>query len=204
MIITVVLYATSGHVDFLSGNRRPFDQESCVYGLAIRTEEVVTAEKAGYIEYYASEGMQVRKEGSVYSLSNEEQKQVTASLTEEQMENVRSSASQFSYAYNSNHFYDTYSYKYQVRGTILQAVQESQSTSAETGSSVQDDTSDEEEGNTGEDRETANKTSGESEEQTAEDKEEQEEPEEKVISVGNQDVYTAPEAGIVHVFYRRL
>mgnify|MGYP001859828301 CR=1 FL=1 len=197
MIITVVLYATSGHVTSYQVTVGPLTKNPVCTALAIRTEEVVTAEKAGYIEYYASEGMQVRKEGSVYSLSNEEQKQVTASLTEEQMENVRSSASQFSYAYNSNHFYDTYSYKYQVRGTILQAVQESQSTSAETGSSVQDDTSDEEEGNTGEDRENSQQTSGESEEQTAEDNEEQEEPEEKVISVGNQDVYTAPEAGIV-------
>ena len=197
MIITVVLYATSGHVTSYQVTVGLLTKNPVCTALAIRTEEVVTAEKAGYIEYYASEGMQVRKEGSVYSLSNEEQKQVTASLTEEQMENVRSSASQFSYAYNSNHFYDTYSYKYQVRGTILQAVQESQSTSAETGSSVQDDTSDEEEGNTGEDRENSQQTSGESEEQTAEDNEEQEEPEEKVISVGNQDVYTAPEAGIV-------
>ena len=55
--------------------------------------------------------MQVRKDGSVYSLSNEKQKTDTVSLTEEQTEAVRSSASQFSYAYNSNHFYETYSYK---------------------------------------------------------------------------------------------
>lgn len=184
MIITVVLYATSDHVTSYQVTIGPLTKNPVCTALALRTEEVVTAEDSGYIEYYATEGMQVRKSGSVYSLSDEQQKTMAVELTEEQMEEVRSSAAQFSYAYNSNNFYDTYSYKYQVRGTILQAAQEE----ASAGSSPQ----------TGED-------SAVSEEESETSQEEQEETEDtvsgnavgEVITVGNQDVYTAPEAGIV-------
>ena len=184
MIITVVLYATSDHVTSYQVTIGPLTKNPVCTALALRTEEVVTAEDSGYIEYYATEGMQVRKSGSVYSLSDEQQKTMAVELTEEQMEEVRSSAAQFSYAYNSNNFYDTYSYKYQVRGTILQAAQGE----ASAGSSPQ----------TGED-------SAVSEEESETSQEEQEETEDtvsgnavgEVITVGNQDVYTAPEAGIV-------
>ena len=193
MIITVVLYATSGHVTSYQVTVGPLTKNPVCTALAIRTEEVVTAEKSGYIEYYATEGMEVRQNGSVYSLSNEAQETATATLTEEQMEDVRSSASQFSYAYNSNHFYDTYSYKYQVRGTILQAVQDDRSASTETDQSVQDGSAEREEG-------TSNgETEGTDETQTVGDEENgnSESSEGNVITIGNQDVYTAPEAGIV-------
>lgn len=198
MIITVILYATSGHVTSYQVTVGPLTKNPVCTALAIRTEQVVTAEKAGYIEYYAAEGMQVRKNGSVYSLSREEQETTAAVLTEEQMENVRSSASQFSYAYNSNHFYDTYSYKYQIRGTILQAAE-----NAVTGDMGQISPESGEDAETGEvapEDGSAEVVQGTAEtgdlEGGAEDKESGE-SEEKVISLGDQDVYTAPEAGIV-------
>ena len=198
MIITVVLYATSGHVTSYQVTVGPLTKNPVCTALALRTEEVVTAEKAGYIEYYATEGMQVRKDGSVYSLSNEKQKTDTVSLTEEQTEAVRSSASQFSYAYNSNHFYETYSYKYQIRGTILQAAEDSQVASAVTGQGVQDSTGDEEEETSGTIAGNSEETSGEAEEeQNEEDNDQEENTQGNVITIGDQDVYTAPEAGIV-------
>ena len=86
----------------------------------------------------------------------------------------------FSYAYNSNNFYDTYSYKYQIRGTILQAAKETEDSVEAAGGSS--DTADREETSAGTD-DDSDAVAG----NTAD----------KVISVGNQDVYTAPEAGIV-------
>lgn len=203
MIITVVLYATSGHVTSYQVTVGPLTKNPVCTALALRTEEVVTAEKSGYIEYYATEGMQVRQNGSVYSLSNEEQETEAAALTEEQMEDVRSSASQFSYAYNSNRFYDTYSYKYQIRGTILQAAEDALSGSTGTGQTAQDSLTSEETGETsGEDTEADNGNAVEGTAETGEtgtvnDSGNSQDSNGNVISVGNQDVYTAPEAGIV-------
>lgn len=176
MIITVVLYATSSHVTTYQVTTGPLTKNPVCTALALRSEEVITAENSGYIEYYATEGMQVRKDGSVYSISNEEQENTAVALSDEQMEEVRSSAEQFSYAYNSNNFYDTYSYKYQVRGTILQAAK------AETSQATQ----------TSEDSQTASSEEGENTDSVAGSA-----VTGNSISIGNQDVYTAPEAGIV-------
>lgn len=176
MIITVVLYATSSHVTTYQVTTGPLTKNPVCTALALRSEEVITAENSGYIEYYATEGMQVRKDGSVYSISNEQQENTSVALSDEQMEEVRSSAEQFSYAYNSNNFYDTYSYKYQVRGTILQAAK------AETSQATQ----------TSEDSQTASSEEGENTDSVAGSA-----VTGNSISIGNQDVYTAPEAGIV-------
>ena len=176
MIITVVLYATSSHVTTYQVTTGPLTKNPVCTALALRSEEVITAENSGYIEYYATEGMQVRKDGSVYSISNEQQENTAVALSDEQMEEVRSSAEQFSYAYNSNNFYDTYSYKYQVRGTILQAAK------AETSQATQ----------TSEDSQTVSSEEGENTDSVAGSA-----VTGNSISIGNQDVYTAPEAGIV-------
>ena len=176
MIITVVLYATSSHVTTYQVTTGPLTKNPVCTALALRSEEVITAENSGYIEYYATEGMQVRKDGSVYSISNEQQENTAVALSDEQMEEVRSSAEQFSYAYNSNNFYDTYSYKYQVRGTILQAAKAETSQATQTSEDSQTASS-EEGGNT--DSVAGSAVTGNS------------------ISIGNQDVYTAPGAGIV-------
>lgn len=176
MIITVVLYATSSHVTTYQVTTGPLTKNPVCTALALRSEEVITAENSGYIEYYATEGMQVRKDGSVYSISNEQHENTAVALSDEQMEEVRSSAEQFSYAYNSNNFYDTYSYKYQVRGTILQAAK------AETSQATQ----------TSEDSQTASSEEGENTDSVAGSA-----VTGNSISIGNQDVYTAPEAGIV-------
>lgn len=176
MIITVVLYATSSHVTTYQVTTGPLTKNPVCTALALRSEEVITAENSGYIEYYATEGMQVRKDGSVYSISNEQQENTAVALSDEQMEEVRSSAEQFSYAYNSNNFYDTYSYKYQVRGTILQAAK------AETSQATQ----------TSEDSQTASSEEGENTDSVAGSA-----VTGNSISIGNRDVYTAPEAGIV-------
>lgn len=176
MIITVVLYATSSHVTTYQVTTGPLTKNPVCTALALRSEEVITAENSGYIEYYATEGMQVRKDGSVYSISNEQQENTAVALSDEQMEEVRSSAEQFSYAYNSNNFYDTYSYKYQVRGTILQAAK------AEASQATQ----------TSEDSQTASSEEGENTDSVAGSA-----VTGNSISIGNQDVYTAPEAGIV-------
>lgn len=190
MIITVVLYSTSSHVTTYQVTTGPLTKNPVCTALALRNEEVITAENSGYIEYYATEGMQVRKDGSVYSISNEQQENTAVALSDEQMEEVRSSAEQFSYAYNSNNFYDTYSFKYQVRGTILQAAKAEISQSTQTSSAESQTAGSEEESeadSTGESFEEGENTDSVAGSAVTGSR----------ISVGNQDVYTAPEAGIV-------
>ena len=66
MIITVILYATSPHVTSYQVTSGPLTKNPVCTALALREEQVVQAGGTGYTEYYAREGMEVRKNGSVW------------------------------------------------------------------------------------------------------------------------------------------
>lgn len=186
MIITVVLYATASHVTSYQVTAGPLTKNPVCTGLALRSEQVVSAGASGYVEYYAREGMEVRKDGSVYALRTEKQKTKTVELTEEQLAEIRSGAAKFSYGFNSDNFYDTYSYKYEIQGTILQAAvkeeeQEEttyqQETEGDTGDAIQEDTGSDRDQGTGD--VLTGQAVG------------------KAVTVGDQDIYTAPEDGLI-------
>ena len=121
MVITVILYATSSHVTSYQVTSGPLTKNPVCTALALREEQVVQAGGTGYTRYYAREGMQVRKNGSVYGLSAAKQEAPDIQLTEEQLEKLRSSMAKFAYSFDGSDFYDTYSFKYELEGSILQA-----------------------------------------------------------------------------------
>lgn len=170
MIITVVLYSTSSHVTSYQVTVGPLTKNPVCKALALREEQIVPAGASGYVEYYAREGMQVRKEGSVYGLTNSKKEAETVALSEEQLEKMRSNMANFSYGFSNSDFYDVYSFKYELQGSILQAAgiieQDSDEKIPET------DTQEEEGVLTGE---VVGNT----------------------VSLGNQMVYKSPEAGVV-------
>ena len=57
MLITVLLYITSTHVTAYHVTAGPLSRNPVSTALAVRDEEIVTAESPGYVRYYAREGM---------------------------------------------------------------------------------------------------------------------------------------------------
>ncbi len=167
MIITVILYATSGHVTSYQVTVGPLTKNPVCNALAIRQEQIVPAGGSGYIDYYAREGMQVRKNGSVYALDNQKTETSDIDLSAEQLEKMRASMAKFSYGFQGSDFYDTYSFKYELQGNILHAsgVMESSDNS----------------------QETENEDSGVLKGQAIGDS----------VSLGNQKIFTSPESGVV-------
>lgn len=184
MIITVVLYATASHVTSYQVTAGPLTKNPVCTGLALRSEQIVSAGASGYVEYYAREGMEVRKEGSVYALRDEKQKTKSVELTEEQLAEIRSGAAKFSYGFNSDNFYDTYSYKYEIQGTILQAAVKDETQEDIT---YQEDSLESSEENTQEASDSSQNTNGVLTGQAVGN----------AVTVGKQDVYTAPEDGLI-------
>ena len=168
MIITVVLYATSSHVTSYQVTVGPLTKNPVCTGLALRKEQIVPAGASGYVEYYAREGMQVRKDGSVYALTNNKKEPKSVELSEEQLEKMRSNMANFSYGFSGSDFYDAYSFKYELQGSILQAA----------GIMEQKTETEKKEEHT-----DSNALIGEEVGNT--------------VSLGKQTVYTAPEAGVV-------
>lgn len=169
MIITVILYATSPHVTSYQVTSGPLTKNPVCTALALREEQVVQAGGTGYTEYYAREGMEVRKNGSVYGVSSARQEVQNVSLTEEQLEKLRSSMAKFSYAFDGSDFYDTYSFKYELEGSILQAAGVTEQIDKEAADTDEDSDS---QVITGQAVGTA-------------------------VSLGSQTVYTSPEAGVI-------
>lgn len=170
MIVTVILYSTSSHVTSYQVTVGPLTKNPVCTALAIREEQIVPAGASGYVEYYAREGMQVRKNGSVYAITNTRKEVKSVELSEEQLEKMRSNMANFSYGFSGSDFYDAYSFKYELQGSILQAAGIMEQGSADS------------KGETDTDEETGALVGEEVG---------------SVVALGRQSVYTAPEAGIV-------
>lgn len=170
MIITVILYSTSSHVTSYQVTVGPLTKNPVCTALAIREEQIVPAGASGYVEYYAREGMQVRKNGSVYAITNTRKEVKSVELSEEQLEKMRSNMANFSYGFSGSDFYDAYSFKYELQGIILQAAGIMEQGSAD--SKGEADTDEETGALVGEEVGS-------------------------MVALGRQSVYTAPEAGIV-------
>lgn len=170
MIVTVILYSTSSHVTSYQVTVGPLTKNPVCTALAIREEQIVPAGASGYVEYYAREGMQVRKNGSVYAITNTRKEAKSVELSEEQLEKMRSNMANFSYGFSGSDFYDAYSFKYELQGSILQAAGIMEQGSADS------------KGETDTDEETGALVGEEVG---------------SMVALGRQSVYTAPEAGIV-------
>lgn len=120
MLITVLLYITSTHVTSYQVTAGPLSRNPVCTALAVRDEEVVTADSPGYIRYYAREGMKVRKGGNVYALSDTKNIKADITLSKDQLEQVRTRIADFSNNFSGTDFYDAYSFKYEMQGLIFQ------------------------------------------------------------------------------------
>lgn len=177
MLITVFMYATSDHIASYQVTQGPLTKNPVCTGLALRSEELVQTQQEGYVDYYAREGMQVRKNGLVYAIDSQKSAENNSAvqLSKEELEEVRSDMAKFANSYDENNFLDTYSFKYELQGNILQGFGASNYINAQ---------------------EAADSSVQTSESASQEDVLKGY-PAGLSMPLGDQDVYTAPTAGLV-------
>ena len=129
MSFSAILYFTTTHIESYQVTSGPLSRNETYTGLAIREETVCTAPSSGYITYYAREGSKINASGAVYGLSSTKKSTSTASLTTEELL-IRSDMMSFSKGFNSSKFNNTYSFKYELKGNILQYAESENSSSA--------------------------------------------------------------------------
>lgn len=96
-------------------------------GIALRTETVVTAQTAGYINYYAREGERVGVGDIVYTVDetgklNQYMESLTMgenSLDGQQLSEFRNEIVSFMHGFRETDFSPVYSFKYSLKGTVL-------------------------------------------------------------------------------------
>ena len=94
------------------------------------TENVVQADAGGYVTYYAREGTKINANGAVYSLNSSRSADNVTSLSREELADIRSNMQSFSKGFDPSKFNSTYSFKYQLNGSILQYASDSSGASS--------------------------------------------------------------------------
>lgn len=139
MLFSAILYLTSSHIDSYQVTSGPLSRNETYTGLAIREETVNKAESSGYVTYYAREGNKINANGAVYGLSATKVPEVQTELSQEDLAKIRADMLSFSKGFNPSKFNNTYSFKYQLEGNILQyAGVTAESSTAQTGEGAED------------------------------------------------------------------
>lgn len=120
MVFGAVLYMMSSHIESYQVTSGPLSRNETYTGLALREENIVKADSSGYVNYYAREGNKINANGAVYALSNSKTPEVEAKLDQEDLDQIRNDMMSFSKGFSSSKFNNTYSFKYQLKGSILQ------------------------------------------------------------------------------------
>lgn len=127
IIICVFGYFTQKHIVPYEVKAGALSTNNIYRGIALREEEIITADQAGYINYYAREGERVGVGNLVYTLDASgrlaeylgEANSGENSLTKQDLSELKSEISDFANNFHKENFSQVYDFKYDVRGTIL-------------------------------------------------------------------------------------
>lgn len=120
MLFTMILYLTSANIESYLVISGPLSRNETYTGLAVRDEVVHTAENGGYISYYAREGTKINANGVVYGIGSSRSSSGPTELSSEDLAGIRNQMLSFSKGFNSSKFNNTYSFKYNLKGSILE------------------------------------------------------------------------------------
>lgn len=120
MVISAFLYSTSGHIESYEVISAPLSRNETYTGLAIREETICKSDLNGYIIYYAREGNKINANGAVYGICKTKTPDSQADLSALDMASIRQEMMSFSKSFNPTKFNSTYSFKYILKGNILQ------------------------------------------------------------------------------------
>ena len=120
MVFSAILYLTSTKIESYQVIAGPLSRNETYTGLALREETVQKTDSAGYVTYYAREGNKINAGGNVYGISGTQTAKSNVALSTEELASIRSQMLSFSKGFNPCNFNNTYSFKYELEGSILQ------------------------------------------------------------------------------------
>lgn len=127
VVICVVSYFRTTHIKGYEVQEGSLSTSNIYHGIAIRDETVITAQSAGYLNYYAREGERVAKGDLVYTVDQAgrlKEYLENASLGENTLSNkelaeFRNEIVNFMHGFRSDNFESVYNFKYSIKGTVL-------------------------------------------------------------------------------------
>lgn len=125
IMISIFSYFTQKHIEAFQVKMGSLSSNNIYTGLALRDEEIITAERAGYINYYAREGERVGVGNMVYTLDESGKlseylnSETKSTLSELDMSELKTEIVGFINTFDPASFNSVYDFKYDVQGTVL-------------------------------------------------------------------------------------
>lgn len=127
IIICIILYFQTTHVVRYEVQEGSLATDNVFRGMAIRSEEVVPTQSAGYVNYYAREGSRVAKNDLVYIVDetgnlSEELASVSQdenTLSDKELSEFRSEMVGFVHGFDEKTYDSVYDFKYSLKNTVL-------------------------------------------------------------------------------------
>lgn len=127
IVICIFGYFTSKHVVPYEVKEGSLSTDNIYQGIALRNEEIVAADQAGYINYYAREGERVSVGSLVYTLDESgklseyiaSENSGETTLSSKDLAELKSEILGFVTEFDPEEFSSVYDFKYDVKGTVL-------------------------------------------------------------------------------------
>lgn len=127
VIICIFMYFRTNHIVRYEVKEGSLATDNIYRGVVLRTENIVTLNTAGYVNYYAREGERVANGDLVYAVDetgrlNEYLEELSLgenTLTDKELSEFRSEIVNFMHGYDSHTYSNVYDFKYSLKSTVL-------------------------------------------------------------------------------------
>lgn len=127
VVVCVFMYFRTDHIVGYSVVEGSLSSNSIFRGIALRTEDVVTGNDAGYVNYFAREGERVASGDLVYTIDEtgrladymQTSESGENSLSDSDLTELKTEITAFTNRFDRTEFSDVYNFKYSVEGTVL-------------------------------------------------------------------------------------
>ena len=126
VVICVFIYFNKKHIVGYEVIEGSLSSNNIYEAVALRTEEVINADKSGYVNYFATEGQRVAVGNLVYTVDEsgdlleflKSQGSEKATLSDEDLSELRTQIVSFSSSFQPTDFSSVYDFKYSLDGTV--------------------------------------------------------------------------------------
>ena len=122
ILISLFLFLTANHIQYYQVTSGPLNRNNTYTGIALRSEQIITTDTAGYVTYYAQGDTRVRRGGMLFGISAEKNTDGNQKMSDAAVRSIKENIKDFSVNYDSINYHDVYELKYNITGMIVSDV----------------------------------------------------------------------------------
>lgn len=136
--IYMYIYLTKDKLSIYEVHEGTTAIDNHITGIILRDEKLIYSDRAGYITYHQKEGARIAKNSAVYSVNESgqldnivEANNITVALSEKNYDKIKHNIKTFQKTFSDNNFLTVYKFKENLQNTVLDIVNETIITQAD-------------------------------------------------------------------------